>query len=424
MNPNRRTHPLFPWLAIGLISGVSAQPDFRPNHDENAVPAYQLPDPLVRGDGTPVERPEDWPQRRAEILGLFETHVYGVTPADIPSGITFEKRKSIDFLGGKAVLEEIRIAFPEREGAPQIDLLLIKPKAAEGTKFRTFLTLNFLGNHTLHPSPEISLPQSWQRWHRDGIVANHRATEKGRGYRASRWPLEKIIGAGMAFASICYSDIEPDSPDQFDKSVRALFDPPGEDGWGAIGAWAWGLSLAMDHLETDPQIDAKRVAVMGHSRLGKAALWAAARDERFALTISNNSGCGGAALSRRAFGETVARINHSFPHWFCGNFRRYNNNEAALPADQHQLISLIAPRAVHVASAEDDLWADPRGEFLAALHASPVWKLHGLSGLDAEEMPPLHQPVGGRVRYHIRAGEHDVTDYDWDQFIASLLAVP
>ncbi len=142
------------------------------------------------------------------------------------------------------------------------------------------------------------------------------------------------------------------------------------------------------------------------------------------LKISNNSGCGGAAPCRRAFGETVFRINHKFPNWFCKNFRRYNHNEAALAVDQHQLIALIAPRRVHIASAQDDHWADPRGEFLAALHASPVWKLHGLTGIDTPDMPPLHQPVGGHVRYHIRAGEHDVTEYDWQQFIASLLAVP
>jgi hypothetical protein len=414
----------FPLLAVGLISGTSAQTGFVPNYDESAVPAYQLPDPLVFADGARVTKPADWPKRRAEILALLETRVYGRTPPGIPATVKYEKRKSIGFLNGKARLEEIRIVLSGKQNTRHIDLLLIKPKAKADTKFRTFLTLNFLGNHTLHPSPGISLPGSWQPSHRDGIVVNNRATEKGRGCRAERWPVETIIGSGIAFASICYNDIEPDSPEHFDSSVRALFDPPGDDGWGAIGAWAWGLSRAMDYLETDPQIDAKRIAVMGHSRLGKTALWAAAQDKRYALAISNNSGCGGAALSRRAFGETVSRINHNFPHWFCKNFRQYNNNEAALPVDQHQLIALIAPRRVHIASAQDDHWADPRGEFLAAFHASPVWKLHGLPGIDTPDMPPLHQPVGGHVRYHIREGEHNVSDYDWQQYIASLLAVP
>ncbi len=406
-----------PWFA-------KAQPGFTPNYDEAAVPQYQLPDPLVYENGSAVAKAGDWPWRRSEILSLFEKHVYGRTPSHIPGTVTYEKRKSISFMDGKAVLEEIRIRISVKEKSRFFDLLLIKPKAAEQTKFRTFLTLNFLGNHTLHPSPEISLPESWQPPNKEGIVEQNRATEKGRGHRVARWPIETIIGSGIAFASICYNDIEPDAPDGIDKGVRALFDPPGEGDWGSLGAWAWGVSRAMDYLATDPQIDQKRVAVMGHSRLGKASLWAGAQDQRFALVISNNSGCGGAALSRRAFGETVLRINHNFPHWFCKNFRSYNNNEAKLPVDQHQLIALIAPRRVHIASAKEDLWADPRGEFLAAVHASPVWKLHGLTGIGQSEMPPIHQPVGGHVRYHIRAGVHDVTSYDWDQYIASLLAVP
>ena len=419
---------LIPWVVCLAHAEVPptaiAKSGFTPNYDEAKVPAYTLPDPLVFENGTAVTGIADWPRRRNEILALFEQHVYGRTPAGMPGQITFEKRKSVDFLDGKAVLEEIRIRFVEKETAPHLDLLVIKPKVPAGVKVRTFLTLNFRGNHTLHPSPEISLPDSWQKPQRDGSVENNRATARGRGSRVSRWQVAKIIEQGIALASIYYGDIEPDFAGGCSLGVRSLFDKPGDNGWGAIGAWAWGLSRAMDYLETDPQIDAKRVAVMGHSRLGKTALWAAAQDERFALAISNNSGCGGAALSRRAFGETVRQINRIYPHWFCKNFHRYDNHEAALPVDQHQLLALIAPRRVHIASAKEDLWADPRGEFLAALHASPVWRLHGLDGIGSGDMPGLHQPVGTWLRYHIRSGTHDVMEYDWDQFIASLMAVP
>jgi len=385
---------------------------------EEKVPKYTLPDPLTMASGEKVADADAWRRtRRPEILTLFQKHVYGIAPGR-PKGMTFDVFDTdAKALGGKAKRKQITVRFTGDADGPSMDILLYLPAAVTGPT-PIFVALNFQGNHSIHADKGIRLSTRWMRPKGKGVV-NNRATEASRAAAASRWVVEKILARGYALATIYYGDVDPDYHDGFKNGVHAAFDKSsrGGDAWGSIAAWAWGLSRAVDYFETDRDVDAKRIIVMGHSRLGKTSLWAGASDERFALVISNNSGCGGAALNRRAYGETVRRINTSFPHWFCDNFKKYNDNEAKLPVDQHMLISLIAPRPVYVASADQDLWADPRGEFLSARGADPVYRLLGTSGLPVKAMPPLDRPVHGTIGYHVRSGGHGVTDFDWTQYM-------
>lgn len=369
-------------------------------YDEARVPSYVLPELLRFNNCHVVQTVADWQKRRQELLELFSKHVYGFTPTESvkPSYLLLEE--SDNALDGLAKRKQIQVTLERLGKTISFTLLLYIPRLAKPSP--CILGLNFQGNHSIHT---------------DECILKKETLESARGVVSSRWPLDFILEQGYAVATIHCEDLMPDRPEGFKGSVNELFLDSNAT-WGAVGMWAYTLSQALSYLETDRDINVEQVIAFGHSRLGKAALWSAAQDERFAAVISNNSGCMGAALSRRCFGERVHHINGRFPHWFCETFKAFDFKEDALPIDQHMLLALLAPRPLYVASAQEDLWADPKGEFLGTKHASKIYELFGLSKLFEAEMPNVHNPIIKTVSYHLRAGKHDVTLYDWQQYLA------
>jgi hypothetical protein len=393
------------------------------NYDEAKVGSYTLPDPLLGKDGHRIADASGWTaKRRPEILRDFRDLMYGHTP-ELPIRLrveTITTRK--DALGGLASRTLVRLRFFEDPGAPQIDLMLYVPNGATAP-VPVFLGLNFEGNAGVENDPTIPLPEGWMRPVSGPAVVDNRATESLRGIAAERWPIALALKRGYGVATCYYGDLEPDHIEGWRDGIRGYAlklagrteRAPNE--WGALGAWGWGLSRALDYLETNPAVDARRVVVFGHSRLGKAALWAGAQDDRFALVIANNSGEGGASLARRNFGENIScSIAHA--SWrYCDRFRDYVDRADDLPFDQHMLVGLIAPRPVYISSASEDFVADPKGEFLSAVHAEPVYRLFGLPGVNTLELPAPDRSIGGTIGYHVRTGGHDITAYDWEQFL-------
>jgi hypothetical protein len=406
---------LIQWTVFRDLDGQSK----RRNRPHTFAP---LPALLNAGDLSGEEALRIWEgERRSEVLQLFRDEMYGNTPNH---GVKMDARVSYvnkEEMHGQAELKEVEVQLSGDKESHTFTILILLPPDRDGP-VPLFLGLNFYGNQTLLEDADISLTKSWVETNRSLGIEGNTATEESRGKRAHRWPADLILSRGYGLATIYAGDIDPDFDDGFKNGVHGLF--PGEElnrdpgSWGTLSAWAWGLSRALDYLESDPDVDARRVAVIGHSRMGKAALWAGAQDERFALVISNNSGCGGAALSRRAYGERVDQINTTFPHWFNGRFHTYNNREDELPVDQHMLMALIAPRPLYVASAREDDWADPYGEYLSLYYGSEAFGWYGNQTLPSDRMPEVDQPLRvGRLAYHIRTGKHDLTRFDWEQYL-------
>lgn len=386
------------------------------------------PDPLAMLGGQRVATPHEWfERRRPELKDLFQRTMYGYMPPAPPT-----VKAAVEFIdksafGGKATLKELTLRFGPPK-APPIRLMLAVPNRraplaqaeSPGRPAPVFLGLNFCGNHTLLASPKIALPQGWMPDWCEGCK-DHRATAAGRGARADRWPVEYIVGRGYAVATFYHGDIDPDRPDFTDGIHPHYYKPgqtqPGPNDWGTIAAWAWGLSRAVDYLRTDADIDGGRIAAVGHSRNGKAAMLAAAFDERIALALAHQAGCGGTAPSRGTVGESVRQINDSFPHWFCGEFKKFNDCPDRLPFDQHCLVALAAPRPVLFTNATEDTWANPAGQFEVLRAADPVYRFLGAGGLDATDMPPVGTLLGSRLGYFIREGKHSMGLADWTVFL-------
>jgi hypothetical protein len=370
---------LAPLLAAGMVGATE----------------LNLPNPLVLQNGQNVDSVGIWrTKRRPEILELFRENVYGRVPVGRPEKLTFEVTDSAsDALDGNATRKQVAISYHGPGGEGTIHLVLFVPKGAL-KPVPCFLLVCNRGQTNIDPTRTIKSPF---------------------------WPAEQIIARGYAAAAFHNADVAPDKDDGFTSGVHRIFPPPDGrrlDTWGTIAAWSWGASRVMDYLATNPDIDANRVAVVGHSRGGKTALWAGAEDERFAMVVSNESGSTGAALARGKQGEHIRDINKHFPHWFCQNYKRYNDREQELPVDQHMLLALIAPRLLYVASASEDSWSDPRSEFLSAVAGSAVYRLFGIGGLTATTMPDSEVPLlDGHIGYHLRSGKHNLTEYDWARFM-------
>ncbi len=402
------------WIIIGgVVTTLTAAESFPEAGQLSSQSDW--PDPLVTFKGVPITTKKLWVNdRRPELKRLFEHYMYGTAPPP-PAQILFTlDRKDEQFFGGKATLKEVTIALGP-PSAPRIHLLLVVPnnrrKAAP-----VFLGLNFCGNHTLAADPGVALPAVWMPKSCPGC-ANNRATESGRGAQVEVWALEQSIDRGYAVATFYNGDVEPDEPDA-PEGIRRFYSQttPSYD-WGAIAAWAWGLSRAVDYLITDQSVDAKRIAVVGHSRMGKAAMLAAAFDERIALAIPLQAGCGGTAPSRGKVGESVQQINDHFPHWFNREFKNFNAHPDRLPFDQNCLMAMMAPRPLLLANATEDMWANPEGQFQMLQAAEPAYLLLKGGRLNAKEMPETGKLVDSNLGYYIRPGKHSMTKADWKVFI-------
>lgn len=395
------------FLALLGFAAVRAEEpknhDFDVVRDESKVPAYQLPPVLVSSEGDRITTPEEWTNvRRPQIMALFGNLVYGVVPVpETPVRTSYERlRTDGKFMDGLATRKDVRIRFENAKGSAEMTVLVFTPNGAKGP-VPAFLQLSFADTKD------------------DG----HDADPSRAGYLRNGLPLAEFLRNGFGLVVLSQGALVRHNEVEFQSGIHPLFYREGQsfpkaNEWGVIAAVSWSASRVLDYLGTEPSIDAKRIAAVGHSKMGKATLWAVAQDRRFAMAVAAQSGCAGAALWKRDFGENMEKMVTRFPYWLCRNAWKFSRNEDDLPVDQHMLLACIAPRPLYIASGSEDLWADPRGEYLGAYHASEVYRLLGKKGLDSEASPAVGEVLaGGDVGYHNRAGGHSVERYDWQKFI-------
>jgi hypothetical protein len=401
-------------LATPLIAQSNAFPP------ASSLPAQKaLPDPLQMFDGKPVTTKQQWTkQRRPELKVLFQHYMYGYLPAAPKSTATVGKSFN-DALGGKASIKEVTIELGKPD-APKIHVLVITPNAAKAPA-PAIVGLNFCGNHTVLNDRRVSLNPNWipTTQYCPGVV-NNRATEASRGKGIdSEWGIAETIARGYAVVAFYNGDLAPDTPD-FTRGVFPHFQAANatkETSWGNVAAWAWGFHRVLDYLVTDKTIDKNRIALFGHSRMGKAAMFAAAMDERAALVFPHQAGMGGTSPNRGTVGESVKAINDRFPHWFNDTFPLFSDNPARLPFDQHCLVALMAPRPVLFSNAVEDTWANPAGQFEMLQVASKVYQFLGVEGLQATQMPEPGTIVKSRLGFFYRNGKHSTMAEDWQAFL-------
>ena len=385
------------------------------NYDESKTGNYTLPDPLILQNGKKVKTAETWiKKRRPEIVRLYESEQFGKCPERPKRDFTIFDKGTPAF-NGKAIRKQITLYFTDDTSKFKADLLLYLPAKTEKPA-PVFLMISFMPNSLKINDPGIKVGSMWNR------EGKKIPASEGRGW--GYFDVEKYISEGIGVATIYYGDIEPDFAEGIKYGIRGHFlkdgaTYPAPDEWGAISAWSWGLSYVMDYFETDKDVDAKKIALNGVSRLGKTVLWTGARDPRFALIIASCSGEGGAALSMRDFGESIGNMTapSRYFYQFCGNRANYADNPQSSPIDAHMLVSLIAPRPLLLQTGDTDNWSDAKGEFLAAVAAEPVYNLLGKKGLETNVWPKAGQPILNDLGYFMHAGGHGNMPIDFDIYL-------